>query len=87
MRLFPAVAAALVALTALSQASATEIVKKPKKATPAAQVSRIDDIYGGRSRNEIVSGAAVDPGSDNRYFSDTRSPRYLVGPGWFQRLN
>lgn len=87
MRIFPVAAAALVAFVGLSPALATEMVKKPNKAAPAAQVSRIDDIYAGNSRNQLITGAAVDPGSDNRYFTDTRNPHYLVGPGWFQRLD
>ena len=87
MRFIPLAAAALVALATISSASATETVKKTKKMTPAVRISRIDDIYAGRSRDAFVTGAARDPGSDNRYFSDTRNPSYLVGPGWLQRFN
>jgi hypothetical protein len=30
-------------------------------------------------------GVDRNPGGDNLYFSDTRRPHYLVGPGYFQR--
>jgi peptidoglycan/LPS O-acetylase OafA/YrhL len=30
-------------------------------------------------------GVDRNPGGDNLYFTDTKQPDYLVGPGWFQR--
>ena len=33
----------------------------------------------------IDRGSDHNPGGDNLYFSDTKSPNYIVGPGYFQR--
>jgi hypothetical protein len=33
----------------------------------------------------VDRGSDRNPGGDNLYFSDTKSPHYIVGPAWFQR--
>ena len=33
----------------------------------------------------VDQGSDHNPGGDNLYFTDTKEPSYLVGPGWFQR--
>ena len=33
----------------------------------------------------VDHGSDRNPGGDNLYFTDTKDPKYLVGPGWFQR--
>lgn len=33
----------------------------------------------------VDTGSDRNPGGDNLYFTDTKHPDYLVGPGWFQR--
>ena len=33
----------------------------------------------------VDQGSDHNPGGDNLYFTDTKNPNYLVGPGWFQR--
>ncbi len=33
----------------------------------------------------VDHGSDYNPGGDNLYFSDTKSPNYIVGPGYFQR--
>jgi hypothetical protein len=33
----------------------------------------------------VDRGTDYNPGSDNLYFSDTKTPHYIVGPAWFQR--
>jgi hypothetical protein len=35
--------------------------------------------------NYVSNGVDRNPGGDNLYFSDTKSPHYIVGPAWFQR--
>jgi len=33
----------------------------------------------------VDHGSDRNPGGDNLYFTDTKDPHYIVGPGWFQR--
>ncbi len=33
----------------------------------------------------VDHGSDRNPGGDNLYFTDTRTPDYIVGPAWFQR--
>ena len=33
----------------------------------------------------VDRGSDRNPGGDNLYFSDTKTPNYIVGPAWFQR--
>ena len=66
-----------------SDASAATVKKVRKPHREPVAVSRMDDIYG--VHEDFFPGAIQDPGSSNRYFSDTRRPHYLLGPGYFQR--
>ncbi len=69
---------ALLGLAALASAPA-EAKRRHKHPAHAPQVARSN------VPNYVSKGVDRDPGGDNRYFSDTKDPDYLIGPGIFQR--
>ena len=79
----PAIIAVL-GLAAFAAAPAQAKVKRHHgqehyaRAHPSAQRPANFPVY-------VDHGSDRNPGGDNLYFSDTKSPNYIVGPAWFQR--
>jgi hypothetical protein len=75
---------ALLGLAALASAPA-EAKQRHKHTAHAPQAAHAPRVARSNVPNYVSKGVDRNPGGDNRYFSDTKDPDYLVGPGIFQR--
>jgi hypothetical protein len=80
-------ALALVVVAALMPAAQAYTHPKKRYSVTHHVVHRPGDIYVSRNtRSYLDPGPSADVGTEDRYFSDTRYPHYLLGPGIFQRF-
>ncbi len=77
------------AVVAAAFAPAAQAYTYPKKHYGVTRhaVHPAGDIYVSKTRRSYLDpGPSADVGSEDHYFSDTRYPHYLLGPGIFQRF-
>jgi hypothetical protein len=73
---------ALIGLAAFAAAPAAAKVKRHHVVHPmhvrAVPRTEAFPVY-------VDQGSDRNPGGDDLYFNDTKTPHYIVGPAWFQR--
>jgi hypothetical protein len=78
--------ASALALAAIEAAQADSLQVTPKKNQKYQQPSPYNDTYPTLHGRSYSSNSLPDPGSDNRYYSDSLRPTSIQGPAFTSNL-